>query len=101
MILLWKIVPKIIWSSDLHLFFPRFEPPPQEAFKPHELEKTLIIVRPDAYKKFGGKVLDHLAKCGYEVLMQKEFEMTVEQAEVFYTDKRDEIFYKDLINNMT
>ena len=88
--------------SELHLFFPRFKPPPQEDFKPHELEKTLILVRPDAYKKFGQKkILNHLSKEGFEILMQKEYKMTMDQAEKFYFEKRNEIFYNDLIINMT
>ena len=66
------------------------------------MERTLIIIKPDAVqKKAIGKILDRFIEEGFEVKALKMFRFTEEQAKQFYIVHKDRPFYGELVEFMT
>ena len=65
-------------------------------------QKTLSIIKPDAVKAGHTDAINLMIKSsGLKILQRKELNLTIEQAEKFYTVHSDKPFYKDLCNFMT
>ncbi len=65
-------------------------------------EKTLIIVKPDAFsKRVVGKVISEFEKADLRILGAEMIWMSLEQAEEFYVEHREKEFYKPLVNFMS
>ena len=66
------------------------------------MEKTLIIIKPDAVqKKAVGKIIDRFIEEGFEVKALKMFRFTEEQAKQFYIVHKERPFYGELVEFMT
>ncbi len=72
----------------------------QEVVEPGQLQRTLAIIRPDAYKERGDEILAQIKASGFTVALQKEVQLTEEQAKSFYLEHQDEPFYDMLVENM-
>jgi len=66
------------------------------------VEKTLVIVKPDAFEKGAtGKIIDRFLQEGLELKALKMFRFTKEQAEKFYHVHRERPFFGELVEFMT
>lgn len=66
------------------------------------MEKTLIIVKPDAFsKKVAGEVISQFEKNGLRLLGARLVLMDKEKAGEFYTEHKGKEFYSPLVNFMT
>ncbi|XP_075257801.1 thioredoxin domain-containing protein 6-like isoform X1 [Convolutriloba macropyga] len=88
-------------ASELAFFFPNAELPMQEMREKGEPQRTLAIIRPDAYRERGDEILAQIKASGFTVALQKEVTLTREQAEAFYEEHREQPFFEMLVDNMT
>ena len=66
------------------------------------IEKTLAIIKPDAVaKNYAGKILAQIEANGLKIVASKMTHLTTENAEKFYSEHVDQIFYKPLIKYMS
>ncbi len=66
------------------------------------MEKTLIIIKPDAVSKGAiGEIIDRFIKEGFKISALKMFRFTEEKAKQFYIVHKDRPFYKELVEFMT
>lgn len=66
------------------------------------MEKTLIILKPDAVKnKHIGDILARIEKEGFQIIGMKLLHLSTEQAQKFYEVHKERPFYSDLCNYMT
>ncbi len=66
------------------------------------MEKTLIIIKPDAFEKGAtGKIIDRFIQEGFKIRAMRLFRFTKEQAEGFYIVHRERPFYGELVEFMT
>lgn len=50
---------------------------------------------------FSDAILEKIQEAGFEVCLQKEVQLTEEQAKIFYKEHEGQPFYEDLITEMT
>ncbi|GAB5045902.1 nucleoside-diphosphate kinase [Thermodesulfovibrio sp. TK110] len=66
------------------------------------MEKTLVIIKPDAVKKnLIGEIISRFEKQGLRVAALKKIKMTKEQAKGFYIVHKDRPFYDSLTDFMS
>ncbi len=66
------------------------------------VERTLSIIKPDALKRnITGKVNAMIEENGLKIVAQKLIKLTKAQAEEFYGEHKDKVFFPDMINFMT
>ncbi|MDI6715294.1 MAG: nucleoside-diphosphate kinase [Thermodesulfovibrio sp.] len=66
------------------------------------MEKTLVIIKPDAVKKnLIGEIISRFEKNGLKVAALKKLKMTKEQAKGFYIVHKDRPFYESLTDFMS
>jgi nucleoside-diphosphate kinase len=66
------------------------------------MERTLVIVKPDAVAKgVAGKVVSRFEEAGLKILAAKMVHLSTEQAAGFYIVHRERPFYKSLCSFMT
>ncbi len=66
------------------------------------MEKTLIIIKPDAFEKGAtGKIVDRFIQEGFKIRAMKLFKFTKEQAESFYIFHMERPFYRELVEFIT
>ncbi len=66
------------------------------------MERTLIIIKPDAFEKGAtGKIVDRFIEEGFTLKAMKLLRFTKEQAEKFYIVHKDRPFYQELVEFMT
>lgn len=109
-------------AKELAFFFPTFTPPkaviPQSVraqmadddeenvFPPTTeavsvSERTVTIIRPEALKAHKEDILNEITEAGFQIVRQKEIQLTREQAEQLYVAQKDESHYEALIDHMT
>jgi nucleoside-diphosphate kinase len=67
-----------------------------------EMEKTLAIIKPDAFMKGNvGNIIAMIEKNGFKINALKLVKLCKNEAEGFYYVHKDKPFFKDLINFMT
>ena len=65
------------------------------------MEKTLIIIKPDAVKnKYVGDILKRIEKEKFQILGMKYLKLSMEDVMQFYIIHKERPFYKDLCNFM-
>ncbi len=65
------------------------------------MERTLIIIKPDAVeRKAVGKILDRFLEEGFEIRALKMFRFTEDQAKRFYIVHKERPFYRELVEFM-
>eukprot|EP00286_Rhodomonas_abbreviata_P012028 CAMPEP_0181329808 /NCGR_PEP_ID=MMETSP1101-20121128/23527_1 /TAXON_ID=46948 /ORGANISM="Rhodomonas abbreviata, Strain Caron Lab Isolate" /LENGTH=376 /DNA_ID=CAMNT_0023438949 /DNA_START=135 /DNA_END=1262 /DNA_ORIENTATION=- len=65
-----------------------------------KMEKTLALVKPDAFLRFG-RILDAIYKDGFRVAQMKSLQMTRGDAQEFYAEHREKPFYGTLTEFMS
>eukprot|EP00287_Rhodomonas_sp_CCMP768_P002700 CAMPEP_0196731284 /NCGR_PEP_ID=MMETSP1091-20130531/11090_1 /TAXON_ID=302021 /ORGANISM="Rhodomonas sp., Strain CCMP768" /LENGTH=396 /DNA_ID=CAMNT_0042074413 /DNA_START=109 /DNA_END=1300 /DNA_ORIENTATION=+ len=65
-----------------------------------KMEKTLALVKPDAFLKLG-RILDAIYKDGFRVAQMKSLQLTRADAQEFYAEHRDKPFYDTLTDFMS
>ncbi len=66
------------------------------------MERTLIIVKPDAFEKGAtGKIIDRFIEEGFTLRALKLFRFTEEKARQFYIVHKERPFYGELVEFMT
>ncbi|WP_448588458.1 nucleoside-diphosphate kinase [Thermocrinis sp.] len=66
------------------------------------MERTLIIIKPDAFEKGAtGKILDRFLSEGFKLVAMKLFHFTQEQAKGFYIVHKERPFYQELVEFMS
>ena len=58
------------------------------------LERTVTIIRPEALKAHKEDILNEIAEAGFQIVRQKEIQLTREQAEQLYVAQKDESHYE-------
>lgn len=95
---------------ELAFFYPDFSPPtyraaagasPASGAAEKRLQRTLALIRPDALAQHKDAILGKIHEAGFEIAMQKEVELSQEQAEAFYSEHKDEEFFEALVKTMT
>ena len=63
------------------------------------LEQTLIVVKPDGFKKgLVGKIISRFEEKGFQILDLKLFQFDVETARKFYKAHEDKHFFDELVS---
>ena len=89
-------------ARELAFFFPDFNiPTVQVREKKKRLQRTLALIRPNALAKRREEILKAIEDSGFLIAMQKEVQLTREQAEEFYEEHKDKDYFESLITNMT
>ena len=57
-------------------------------------ERTVTIIRPEALKAHKEDILNEIAEAGFQIVRQKEIQLTREQAEQLYVAQKDESHYE-------
>ncbi|MCS7203470.1 MAG: nucleoside-diphosphate kinase [Thermodesulfovibrio sp.] len=66
------------------------------------IERTLVIIKPDAVKKnIVGEIISRFEKGGLRIAALKRIHLTKEQAKGFYIVHKDKPFYESLTNFMS
>ena len=66
------------------------------------LERTLLIVKPDAVKRsLIGKILAHVEQHGFRITEARFAQLTREQCQEFYAEHQGKPFFNDLVGYMT
>ncbi|MEN2985783.1 MAG: nucleoside-diphosphate kinase [Thermodesulfovibrionaceae bacterium] len=66
------------------------------------IERTLVIIKPDAVKKnIVGEIISRFEKGGLRIAALKKIHLTKEQAKGFYIVHKDKPFYESLTNFMS
>ena len=66
------------------------------------MERTLMIIKPDAVKaRHIGEIIARVEKEGFEIKGLRFLNLTTEQAESFYDIHTEKPFFRDLVNYMT
>lgn len=64
-----------------------------------ETEKTLIVVKPDGFKRrLTGRILSRFEDKGFQIIDLKLFNFTQQKAEQFYSTHRTKPFFKELVS---
>lgn len=66
------------------------------------MEKTLVLVKPDAVKKnVSGKIISRFEEEGFKIIALKKVKLSKEQAGRFYIVHKDRPFYGELCDFMS
>ncbi|WP_457625769.1 nucleoside-diphosphate kinase [Persephonella sp.] len=66
------------------------------------VERTLMLIKPDAVKKgVEGKIIAHVQEKGFKLVALKKLKLTKEQAGQFYYVHRERPFYDELCEFMS
>mmetsp|Transcript_20093 Transcript_20093/g.31426 ORF Transcript_20093/g.31426 Transcript_20093/m.31426 type:complete len:375 (-) Transcript_20093:157-1281(-) len=65
-----------------------------------KMEKTLALIKPDAYLNFG-KILDAIYKDGFRISQMKTLQLSRGDAQEFYAEHRGKSFYEALTSFMS
>ena len=89
-------------ARELAFFSPDFNIPTVTVKqKKKRLQRTLALIRPNALAKRRDSILKAIEDAGFLIAMQKEVQLTREQAEAFYEQHKEEDYFESLITNMT
>ncbi|CAF1461912.1 unnamed protein product, partial [Adineta steineri] len=87
-------------QQDLMLLLPGIAQKPQSG-REKQIERTLAIIRPTAFKLHKDAIIKKIHDSGFEVTRTAEVHLTQAQAEQFYSDKKNEPYFHDLMHEMT
>jgi nucleoside-diphosphate kinase len=63
------------------------------------IEQTLILVKPDAFKrKLVGKILQRFEEKGFDIKQLKTYDFTPEKAQEFYAVHKTKPFFSELVS---
>ncbi|XP_033727936.1 thioredoxin domain-containing protein 3 homolog isoform X14 [Pecten maximus] len=84
---------------ELGFFFPDYVIPAAEG-KP-KLQRTLALIRPDAFKLHKEEVIQMINEAGFKIALQKEMLLTKEMAEDFYKEHKGQEYFDELVTRMS
>ncbi|EOA98180.1 Thioredoxin domain-containing protein 3, partial [Anas platyrhynchos] len=84
-------------SRQLAFFFPNFGQNKTE----QKFEKTLALVRPCLLRERRDSIIQRIKDDGFEIAMQKEINLSEEQAREFYKEHENEDYFPFLLEEMT
>lgn len=65
-------------------------------------EKTLIVVKPDAFKrKLVGKILQRFEEKGFDIIQLKTLNFEKDKAEDFYSIHKNKPFFSELVSSIS
>ena len=63
------------------------------------IEKTLILVKPDAFKrKLVGKILQRFEEKGFAIKQLKTYDFEIDKAQEFYSVHKNKPFFNELVS---
>jgi nucleoside-diphosphate kinase len=63
------------------------------------IEKTLILVKPDAFKrKLVGKILQRFEEKGFDIKQLKTYNFEIDKAQEFYSVHKNKPFFNELVS---
>ena len=66
------------------------------------MEKTLLIIKPDATeRKLAGHIISRLERAGFVILEMKQLRLSADEAGKFYAVHKDKPFYDGLVKFMS
>lgn len=68
---------------------------------PPGMERTVAILRPKAYELYKEVILEKIKEAGFLVAIQKEVQLTREQAEEYYSEHQGETYFEELTTVMS
>ncbi|GAB1602351.1 thioredoxin domain-containing protein 3 homolog [Argonauta hians] len=80
---------------ELAFFFPK------TAKRIGQVERTLAIIRPDAYALYKEDILDKISEAGFVIGLKREIQMDREDVEMFYNQHMEEDYFEALVDEMT
>ncbi|XP_044275066.1 thioredoxin domain-containing protein 3 [Varanus komodoensis] len=84
-------------SRQLAFFFPDFA----KAKKGPAVERTLALIRPALFQERRESILKRIEEEGFEIAMQKEINLSEEQARLFYKEHEDQDYFPAILEEMT
>ncbi|MDP9305393.1 MAG: nucleoside-diphosphate kinase [Thermoproteota archaeon] len=64
-----------------------------------DLEQTLIVVKPDGFKKgLVGKIISRFEEKGFQIVNLKSFQFDTDTARKFYDAHKDKHFFNELVS---
>ena len=64
-----------------------------------DLEQTLIVVKPDGFKKgIVGKIISRFEEKGFQIVNLKSFQFDTDSARKFYDAHKDKHFFEELVS---
>ncbi|XP_076088094.1 thioredoxin domain-containing protein 6-like isoform X21 [Mytilus galloprovincialis] len=87
-------------TRELAFFFPDFVAPHVDGKAP-KLQRTLALVRPEAFRLHKDEIISKIRESGFKVAMQKEMQLTKEMAEEFYKEHTGQEYFDQLVTNMS
>ncbi|XP_070570053.1 thioredoxin domain-containing protein 3 homolog isoform X12 [Ptychodera flava] len=89
-------------ARELGFFFPNYSVPTVPGTgPPPKKERTLAIIRPDALREHKDAIIDKVQEAGFEIALQKEIQLTEDQAKEFYKEHEGQEYFDGLVANMT
>ncbi|CAH8467285.1 unnamed protein product [Heterobilharzia americana] len=99
-------------AKELAFFYPGYEPPvitvkrdrllhetsteQIDAGKKGRIQRTVAILRPQAYELYKDKILEEIKKAGFTIAMQKVIRLTKEQVEDYYKEHIGQPYFGEL-----
>jgi nucleoside-diphosphate kinase len=63
------------------------------------LEQTLIVVKPDGFKKgLVGKIISRFEEKGFQIVNLRSFQFDTDTARKFYDAHKDKLFFNELVS---
>ncbi|XP_074646778.1 thioredoxin domain-containing protein 6-like isoform X3 [Tubulanus polymorphus] len=88
-------------NKELAFFFPNFALPTVKKSAKPKVQRTLALIRPDALRENKDSIMEKIQEAGFEVAIQKEIQLTQEQAEEFYKEHKEQPYFEELVARMT
>ncbi|KAK6181619.1 hypothetical protein SNE40_009441 [Patella caerulea] len=88
-------------AREMAFFFPDQAAPTHRKSKTSSVQRTLALIRPDAFRTQREEILEKIRESGFKVALQKEMTLTKEQAAEFYKEHEGQPYFEDLITRMS
>jgi len=84
-------------AKELAYFFPNLG----SEREGKNIQRTLALIRPSAYKLHKDEILKRIEKNGFSIAFKKTVNLSKEQAAEFYAEHKGKPFFDDLVNEMS
>ncbi|XP_070186054.1 thioredoxin domain-containing protein 6-like isoform X16 [Littorina saxatilis] len=87
-------------ARELAFFFPHMDAPKLHT-KKKDVQRTLALIRPDAFASQKDEILQKIKDAGFEIALSKVVSLSREQAENFYKEHEGQPYFEDLVTRMS
>lgn len=87
-------------ARELAFFFPKHNIPSVPSSQT-KIQRTVAIIRPDAWQQYGTSILAKIQEAGFQIAMQKQLTLTKEQAAEFYKEHTGKDYFDSLCTHMS